>query len=133
MLIIRRGPDAHHKYLHEHFDDLNRVQKELGYSGRSETIRAAIRMLVNEARIQESQSGLIHGVLIVIHDHESETMVSEIKHSYPDVIYTQLHNRFKEGKCLELFIIEGDSERVRRLINELRLVDQNEYVKFYVV
>jgi CopG family nickel-responsive transcriptional regulator len=117
----------------ELFDDLNRVQKELGYSGRSETIRAAIRMLVNEARIQESQSGLIHGVLIVIHDHESETMVSEIKHSYPDVIYTQLHNRFKEGKCLELFIIEGDSERVRRLINELRLVDQNEYVKFYVV
>lgn len=115
------------------FDDLNRVQRELGFSGRSETIRAAIRMLVNEARIQESQIRFIHGVLIVIHDHEAETIVSEIKHRYTDVIYTQLHNRFKEGKCLEIFIIEGDSKKVRRLINELRLVDQNEYVKFYVV
>jgi CopG family nickel-responsive transcriptional regulator len=115
------------------FDDLNRVQRELGFSGRSETIRAAIRMLVNEARIQESQIKFIHGVLIVIHDHEAENIVSEIKHRYIDVIYTQLHNRFKEGKCLELFIIEGDSMEVRRLINELRLVDQNEYVKFFIV
>jgi CopG family nickel-responsive transcriptional regulator len=114
-------------------EELENVQEEFGYSGRSETIRAAIRMLVNDARVQDTHRGHIQGVLIVIHDHTGENKVSEVKHGYLDVIYTQLHNRFREGKCLELFIIDGNSERVINLVNALRRIDENEYVKLFVI
>lgn len=114
-------------------EDLNRVQDELGYSGRSETIRAAIRLFVNESKVQESMKGRVQGVLIVIHDYSAENKVSELKHDYLDVIYTQLHNRFQEGKCLELFIIDGDSKRVIELINRMRLIDDNEYIKLFLI
>jgi len=114
-------------------EDLEKVQEELGYSGRSETIRAAIRLFVNESRLQESMKGRVQGVLIVIHDHTAENKVSEIKHDYLDVIYTQLHNRFQEGKCLELFIIDGDAKRVIALVNRMRLIDDNEYIKLFVI
>ena len=114
-------------------EDLEKVKTDLGYSGRSEIIRAAIRLFVNESRIQGSLKGNVQGVLIVIHDHTAEDKVSEVKHDYLDVIYTQLHNRFQEGKCLELFIIDGDAKRVIGLVNQMRLIDDNEYIKLFVI
>jgi CopG family nickel-responsive transcriptional regulator len=59
--------------------------------------------------------------------------VTKIKHRYLDVIHTQLHNRFKEGKCMELFILEGEAERIRELAAELQRSEENEYVKLLVI
>ncbi len=114
-------------------DELETFQKELGYSGRSEIIRASIRLLLNESRSENKLKGTLTGVLMVIHGHEAENIVSEIKHNYVDVIHTQLHNRFEEGKCLELFILEGDAERIRDLTRELKSSEKNDLVKLTII
>lgn len=112
--------------------DLDRIQRDLGFSGRSETIRAAIRMLLSESTDKETLTGRVRGVLLVIHEHEAEDFVTKIKHKFLDIIYTQLHNRFKEGKCLELFILDGEADRIRQLKNTFQKNEQIEHVKLIV-
>lgn len=112
--------------------DLDRIQRDLGFSGRSETIRAAIRTLLSESADKEALTGRVRGVLLVIHEHEAEDMVTRTKHRFLDIIYTQLHNRFKEGKCLELFILDGEAERIRQLKDAFQRNEKIEHVKLIV-
>ena len=113
-------------------EELNRIQKNIGFSGRSEAIRAGIRMLLSDVTDRETLVGRVRGVLLVIHDHEAENLVTKIKHDFLDIIYTQLHNRFKEGKCLELFILDGEANRITQLKNTFQKSEKMEHVKLIV-
>jgi CopG family nickel-responsive transcriptional regulator len=113
--------------LHE----LDRVRKSMGFSGRSEVIRAAIRMLLGEFK-EESVTGRVSGILLLIHDHEAESIVTSVKHNFLDIIHTQLHNLFKEDKCLELFLLEGEADRVREMTRTFQKSDSIEVTKLVV-
>jgi len=114
-------------------EDLDELQGELGYSGRSEIVRAAIRLFLTDGRDKQRLEGSVNGLLLAIHSHEAEHHVTQIKGQYQDIIHTQLHNRFREGKCMELFILEGDAERIRGLSAELQRNEENEYVKLLII
>jgi CopG family nickel-responsive transcriptional regulator len=111
--------------------ELDRVQKSMGFSGRSEVIRAAIRMLLGEFK-EESLTGRVGGILLLIHGHEAESLVTNVKHNFLDIIHTQLHNRFKEGKCLELFLVEGESDRVKEMTRTFQKADSIELTRLVV-
>ena len=111
---------------------LQRIQKTMGFSGRSEAIRAAIRMLATESKERETLAGKVTGILLLIHDHEAESLVTNMKHTFLDIIHTQLHNRFKEGKCLELFLLEGEADRVREMTEAFQRADDIEFVKLLI-
>jgi CopG family nickel-responsive transcriptional regulator len=112
--------------------ELHRIQKMMGFSGRSEAIRAAIRMLATESKERETLAGKVTGILLLIHDHEAESLVTKMKHTFLDIIHTQLHNRFKEGKCLELFLLEGEADRVREMTEAFQRADGIEFVRLLV-
>jgi CopG family nickel-responsive transcriptional regulator len=111
--------------------ELDSVQKAMGFSGRSEAIRAAIRMLLGEFK-EESLTGKVRGILLLIHEHEAESLVTNVKHNFLDIIHTQLHNRFKEGKCLELFLLEGEADRVREMTRTFQKTDGIEVTRLVV-
>jgi CopG family nickel-responsive transcriptional regulator len=111
--------------------ELDTVQEAMGFSGRSEAIRAAIRMLLGEFR-EESLTGEVRGILLLIHEHEAESLVTNVKHSFLDIIHTQLHDRFKEGKCLELFLLEGEADRVREMTRTFQKSDSIELTRLVV-
>ena len=112
--------------------ELQTIQKKMGFSGRSEAIRAAIRMLATESKEKEKLAGRVRGILLLIHEHEAEGLVTQVKHTFPDIIHTQLHNRFDKGKCLELFLLEGDADRVREMTKIFQRVDRIEFVRLLV-
>ena len=112
--------------------ELHRIQKTMGFSGRSEAIRAAIRMLAAESKERETLAGKVRGILLLIHEHEAEGLVTNVKHTFLDIIYTQLHNRFKEGKCLELFLLEGEVDRVKEMTRIFQRADGIELVRLLV-
>ncbi len=112
--------------------ELQTIQKTMGFSGRSEAIRAAIRMLAAESKEKEKFAGRVRGILLLIHEHEAEGLVTQVKHTFLDIIHTQLHNRFDEGKCLELFLLEGDADRVKEMTAIFQRVDSIEFVKLLV-
>ncbi len=114
-------------------EELDGVQGELGFSGRSEVMRAAIRLFLTDGREKQRLVGSVSGLLLAIHSHGAEHHVTQLKAKYVDLIHTQLHNRFREGKCMELFILEGDADRVRELSAELQRNEENEYVKLLII
>ncbi|MGQ9543314.1 MAG: CopG family ribbon-helix-helix protein [Candidatus Bathyarchaeia archaeon] len=110
-------------------EEIDKAKEALGFSGRSEAVRAGIRMLLEDVKEKGALTGRVRGILLLIHEHEVEDFVTEVKHNYLDIIYTQLHNRFREGRCLELFILDGEAERIRELTKEFQRNEAIDYIK----
>jgi CopG family nickel-responsive transcriptional regulator len=113
-------------------EELDWIRREMGFSGRSEVIRAGARALLTDIKEKTTLTGSIKAILLLIHDHEAENAVTDIKHDFLDIIYTQLHNRFKEGKCLEIFILDGESERIKQLTQTFQKNEKIDHVKLIV-
>jgi CopG family nickel-responsive transcriptional regulator len=113
-------------------EELDKLQRELGFSGRSEVIRAGARMLIADSREKEQLEGTLNAVLLLIHLQKAEDMVTEIKHDFEDIISTQIHNHLREDKCLEIFILEGDAARIKELVRAFQASGKMDYVKLIV-
>ncbi|MEM2882625.1 MAG: CopG family ribbon-helix-helix protein [Candidatus Bathyarchaeia archaeon] len=114
-------------------EELDRIRAEMGFSGRSEAIRAALRMLIGDAKEKGAIRGRVKGILLLIHEHEAEGFVCDVKHSFLDIIHTQLHNRFEEGKCLELFVLDGEADRVRDFVGIFQRNEGIDHMKLIVI
>lgn len=113
----------------EILEELSSLEKSLGFSGRSDAIRTAIRLLISENKAAENISGEIKAVLLLVHDEKSDSCANRLKHAYDDVVSTQLHSNLKEGKCLEVFILEGKASRVREMFKAAQASKKIEYAK----
>lgn len=116
----------------KNIEEIKRIQKEHGYSGRSEVIRAGLRLLISENKNSEKIFGEIKSVLILIHNHDDEGIVSDIKHKFKGVIQTQIHNHFKEDKCLEIFVLEGNADKIKEMVRLLQTSKKMDLIKFIV-
>ncbi|MCK4476384.1 MAG: CopG family ribbon-helix-helix protein [Methanophagales archaeon] len=116
----------------EILEEIDRLQKELGFSGRSEVMRAGARMLLADNKEKEALEGRLNSVLLLIHAQKVEDTVTEIKHEFEDIISTQIHNHLREDKCLEVFILEGDAARVKQLVRLFHASGKMDYVKLII-
>ena len=110
----------------EILSELDRLQKTMGFSGRSEAIRAGIRTFVSEEKQKSKLTGNIHAILLVVHNDEFDHVVSGIKHNFEDLITTHLHSKIEGEKCMELFVIDGDAERVSTITKDFQ-INKNMY------
>ena len=92
--------------------ELDVLQKELGFTGRSEIVRACIRMFVQEEKQKQGMRGDKKAILMVMHDDKFDDQVAGIKHDYEDLIKTHLHNKIDGQRCVELFLLDGDATRI---------------------
>jgi len=112
--------------------DIEKIQNEHGYSGRSEVIRASVRLLISESKDTERLFGEINSILLVIHHHDSENAVSDIKHNFKDITKTQIHSHFEKEKCLELFVLQGDAGRIKEMYRIFKINKKMDIVKLIV-
>lgn len=113
-------------------EEIDRIQKELGFSGRSEVIRAGARMLIADAKEKEKLLGSITSILLLIHNQEVEDAVTRIKHDFEDITSTQVHSHLGGGKCLEIFVLDGDAERIKTFVELFQVSGKMDYVKLIV-
>jgi CopG family transcriptional regulator, nickel-responsive regulator len=109
-------------------EELDLVQKELGFSGRSEIIRAALRDMVSNNKQISDKNEKVEAALIVIHN---EAEINNLKHDFSNIIKTQVHNHIS-GKCLEVFVISGKSFEVNNLVNAFKKNSKVESVKLII-
>ena len=114
------------------FLEIDNIQKEMGFSGRSETIRAAVRMMVADRREKDDLTGFIDATLMVIHDEKYVEGVSKIWHDHQSLIKTQVHNHLENNKCLEIFVLKGDAKSIRRMVDDFQVNKNLDYVKLIV-
>jgi len=113
----------------EILSEIDKLQKSMGFSGRSEIIRAGLRTLISEEKQRSNLSGLIHAILMVVHDEESEQVVTGIKHNHEDLIGTHLHSKIDGNKCMELFLLRGEAEKVDVMTRDFQTNRKMEHVK----
>ena len=109
--------------------DIDKLEKELGFSGRSEVIRAGLRMLLADKKEKSRLKGVVDAVLLAIHEDKHSEQVSAIRHKYQDIIKTQIHNHLENHRCLEIFVLNGDSEQVKKISDELQTSRKIDFVK----
>ncbi len=105
------------------------LKKELGYTGKSELLRAALRTLIAEKKERATLVGQVSSILIASHNEEAEEVVTGLKHKYERCVNTHLHSKQESGKCLELFILKGEASDVRRMLNEFQKNRKIDYAK----
>ena len=113
----------------EILSELDKLQSSRGFSGRSEAIRAGIRSFVSEEKQKSDLSGNIHAILLVVHNDEFDHVVSGITHNFEDLIITHLHSKIEKEKCMELFVMNGDAEKVSRMTKDFQINRNMDTVK----
>src|SRR5580698_8694041 len=113
--------------------EMNEVQKSSGFTGRSELVRAAIRMLLEDSKEKSTMVGDANGLLIVTHDEEEEAPVTRLKHQYEDIITTHVHNKTKTSMCIELFVLQGDAKKINSMSRSFQAEDKMKSTKFVAI
>ncbi len=113
--------------------EMDDIQKSLGFTGRSELVRAAIRLMLEDKREKDSLRGQVAAILAVTHNQEDEEPVTRIKHSFEDIIRTHLHNKITRTNCVELFLLEGDAQKIASMSNGFQKEDKMKSVKLVIV
>ena len=113
----------------EILSELDKLQSSMGFSGRSEAIRAGIRAFVSEEKQKSNLSGNIHAILLVVHNDEFDHVVSGITHNFEDLITTHLHSKIEKEKCMELFVMNGDAEKVSTMTKDFQTNKNMDTVK----
>ena len=108
---------------------IDNLQTTMGFSGRSDAIRAGIRSFVSEEKQKQDLTGEVNAILLVVHNDEYDNEVNDIKHSYEDLITMHLHNKINEEKCMELFILKGESEEVTEITKNFQINKKMDTIK----
>lgn len=103
--------------------------RRTGFSGRSEVIRAGLRTLIAENKETEQLRGRVKSLLLVSHGKGAEKEVTEAKHDFEDVITTHIHSSLSNGKCLEIFMLDGNAERIKKFFKINRANRNVSYIR----
>lgn len=112
--------------------EMDKLKDELGFSGRSELIRAGIRLLLADKLEKDKLEGELSCLLAVTHDEKEEGIVTSIKHEFDDIIKTHLHCKLRKNKCLELFILDGSADKIRAMTKEFQMNEGMDHVRLIV-
>ena len=94
-----------------------------GYYSRSEAFRDAIRNLISESELAKLESGNAAATIMTTCDYarkDVDLKMTEVRHEFDDVVIENVHRHIGEKYCLEIFIAEGNNDRILNLINRLR-------------
>ena len=110
-------------------DEVDRLQRALGFSGRSEIVRAGIRNLLAEEKERQDLSGRMFAVLLAIHDEKSDDQVTTMQHAYDKLITTHIHNEIDGDRCLEIFLLRGDADEIKAMNKKFMSNKKMDHVK----
>ena len=112
---------------------MDEIQKSRGFSGRSELVRTAIRLLLQDTQEKDSLKGTISAILIATHDQEDEEAVTKLKHAFKDIVRTHLHSNITDNNCVELFFLDGEGTKIASMTKGFQNEDSMKSVKLLTV
>jgi CopG family nickel-responsive transcriptional regulator len=97
--------------------------KARGYYSRSEAFRDALRSLMAEAEIAKTETGNVAATMMITCEYarrDVDLKMSEVRHEFDDVVVENVHRHINKQYCLEVFIAEGNYQRVLELVGKVR-------------
>jgi CopG family transcriptional regulator, nickel-responsive regulator len=102
-------------------DQLDAMTAEKGYDNRSQAIADMIRAQLVEHR-QKSDSSEIAGTITLVYDHHKphlQASLTDIQHDHHDAILSTVHVHLDHHNCLEVLIVRGKANVIRKIADEL--------------
>lgn len=98
------------------------VIKKKGYENRSEAIRDLVRKYLIENEIEE-EKGEVIGTITIIYEHDVGEVTDKllhIQHHHHSEIFSTTHVHVDEHRCLEVIIVKGRCENVKKLADNMK-------------
>lgn len=100
---------------------LNQLQTEGGFTNRSELLRRALRTLASEVQELDKISGDTSAVLTIVYGKKGKGIESNfLLHRQAQLINALLHSHTVNGECIEVIVVNGPANDVRKLIKKLK-------------
>jgi CopG family nickel-responsive transcriptional regulator len=115
---------------------LDEIKDEKGYSSRSEVIRDAIRAYLSEFEMSKFEKGNLTATITAIYQKNGphlDDVLLHLRHEYDDIVEGNLHIHIGGDNCAEIFVTEGNAERVSGFIGGIRAIRGMEQVKYSIV
>jgi CopG family nickel-responsive transcriptional regulator len=78
-----------------------------------------------ESRSLNELEGEITASITIIYLRElTKGQISEIQHSFGNIISTFLHAHVDEDHCLEVIVVNGEADNIRKLVEAFRINEQ---------
>ena len=92
-----------------------------GYTNRSEAMRDLIRSALVEAEWEDPAAAVV-AVLSVVYDHAARALAQELtqlQHQDHHAILCSQHVHLDEQRCLEVILMRGTAQQLRRLADAI--------------
>ena len=126
--LMRIGVSLPEKLLSK-FDE---IILHRGYSSRSEGIRDAIRNYIVHYEWMSDVQGERVGVITLVYSHGQRGLVdnlTEIQHDAGDIIQSSLHVHLDHENCLEVIVLRGEGQDVRKAAEKMMSLKGVKHVK----
>jgi CopG family nickel-responsive transcriptional regulator len=108
--------------------------REQGFANRSEIIRQALRAFITETRnLREIEGEIAASITIIYERGDKKGQISEIQHSFGDIISTFLHAHVEEDYCIEVIVVKGEADTIRKLVDAFRSNKQINQIKVSIL
>ena len=114
-------------------NEMDQIQRTGGFAGRSELVRAAVRLLIEDSKEKDTLSGHMNAIVLVTHDESDEAPVTRLKHEFKEIVRTHIHNKISKNNCVELFLLEGEGKKIGSMVREFQKEDKLKSVKLLII
>jgi CopG family nickel-responsive transcriptional regulator len=97
---------------------MDQIQESVGFSGRSELVRAAIRLLLEDTKMKDAFTGKANAVIVVGHARDDEEPVTRLKHKFEEIVRTHVHVKVSHEDCVEVFVLSGEGRAISSMAKE---------------
>lgn len=114
---------------------LDDFMKRRGYSSRSEAVRDAVRDAMSEYELIKFERGKVTATITVMSEHERHDVderLMRLRHDYDEIVSGNMHIHLGKTYCLEIFITEGEAEKVLNFIGKIRAMRGIQQVKYTI-
>ena len=112
--------------------EFDETTNKIGYN-RSTAVQVAMRGFLTDHKWSVVKKGMIAGALTMFYDHHTKRLgdhLTVIQHEFMDVITSTTHVHLDHNNCLEILAVKGETDRLGRLIESLRIVRGVKQLKF---
>jgi CopG family nickel-responsive transcriptional regulator len=116
--------------------NLDEFIRSKGYSSRSEAIRDAVRDLLSEYELGRFERQKVTSTITVISEHERHDVderLTRLRHEHDEIVSGNMHIHLGRTYCLEIFITEGEVDKVLAFIGRIRAMRGIQQVKYTIV
>lgn len=102
-------------------DQFDELINRKGYANRSEAIRDLIRNALVEDQWTKTDEETV-GTVTLVYDHHTRDLadkLTEQQHDHHDLIISALHAHLDHHNCLEVIVVKGRADQVRRMADSL--------------